>query len=421
MNGPVRPAAPEHTGTPGSGIPRWVPPVGAIAVLGALFWVAGITAGGEAEVTTTFDPGALAASTTLPTITTEQGGQDAPHRRSAIAEVVVPADIGGNLAIEGLSGRLATVSGQSPGPLTLNLTPVGSTVGGYERVELPPFGRDFGLDAAGAWLGFIGGETPAASDLWLVPLDGGETHVLPEITSFRWNRDRPSSLGWFNPTEGSAAEYQRAHIDAAGSLAHFEASAVETNARLVALAATGMWRSFSFGSEGFVAFTHPTLGEVLSRPADIVAVSPVADTALIASLALDDWAFGWTLLSGDTSTPLPWAPPDAFAAAWIDHDTVAFAGLDGAATAWVEVWDVKGESRDAFRIQYRVWDIEVSPDGRFLVMPGVDAAGTHTALLYDLTTRRLTAVIMDDWVQFAGLVPPPPEPGLTPGPAASTN
>jgi len=405
MSDPVRPTSPEPTARRDLGVPRWAVPLGAAAVLGLVFWVAGLATGGDPEVATTLDLEALpAASTTAPVTTAAPERRDAVHRRAATAEVVIPADIGGNLAIEGLSGRLATVTGQSPAALTLNLTPVGTTIGGYEQIALPPFGRDFGIDAGGEWLGFIGGGVATTSDLWLVPLDAGEAQVLPEITSFAWNTDRPRSLGWFNPTEGSAAEYQRAAIDAAGSLAHFEVSAVERNARLVAVAAAGMWRTFRFGTDGFVAFTDPGIGEVASRPADLVAVSGSADAALFASLSLDDWGLGWSILEAGSHLPLPWAPPDASMAAWRDDSTVAFAGVDGATTAWVEIWDLDGTPLDAFRMQYRVWDLGFSPDRRFLVMPGVDPGGTYAALLYDLDTRRLTAIVADDRIQFAGLV-----------------
>jgi hypothetical protein len=419
MSHPVRPTTSEPATAPDRTLPRWMVPLGAAAVLGLVFWIAGLAGGDDPEVATTLDPEALITpSTSASTTTGPIDVREGVNRRAATAEVVIPADIAGNLAIEGLSGHLVTVTGQGPSAQTLNLTPVGTTIGGYEQITLPAFGQGHALDASGRWLGFIGGEEAGSSDLWLVPLDASDALVLPEITSFAWDADRAASLGWFNPTQGSAAEYQRATLSVDGSIAHFEVSAVERNADLLTVTTTGMWRSFQFDTHGFVAFTDSSVGEVLSRRADIVAVSGTARTALIGSLALNDWSLYWSLLEEGTTTFLPWAPSDAFGAAWEGDSTTAFVGLDGGSSSWVEVWSTDGTLLDAFRTQYRVRDIAFSPDGRFLVMPG-EGEGIHAALIYDLATRSLIAIAADDRVQFAGLVPEATF-GLSPDPASTS-
>ncbi|MGH8947146.1 MAG: hypothetical protein ACRDVL_13490 [Acidimicrobiia bacterium] len=52
---------------------------------------------------------------------------------------------------------------------------------------------------------------------------------------------------------------------------------------------------------------------------------------------------------------------------------------------------------------WRVWDLEWGPAAKFILMPGTDDAGRHVVIVYDTSSRELSYVDFDDWVQWTEL------------------
>lgn len=57
-------------------------------------------------------------------------------------------------------------------------------------------------------------------------------------------------------------------------------------------------------------------------------------------------------------------------------------------------------------VPWRFWDIQWSPDDKYVLMPGTDDQGTHAVIFYNRHTEQLSAVDdLQDWVQWSDLRP----------------
>jgi predicted NUDIX family NTP pyrophosphohydrolase len=64
------------------------------------------------------------------------------------------------------------------------------------------------------------------------------------------------------------------------------------------------------------------------------------------------------------------------------------------------IYDIDGNLLDSVDLRWRVWDVEWSRSGRFVIMPGVDDAG-YTVLFYDTEEGRLTSVGFEEQILTA--------------------
>jgi hypothetical protein len=87
---------------------------------------------------------------------------------------------------------------------------------------------------------------------------------------------------------------------------------------------------------------------------------------------------------------------------------VAFVGYGGEnGTDWrLNVYARNGAHVNTATVPWRVWDVQWSPDERFILMPGTDNQDTQAVIFYDRHTDTLSAVDdFQDWVQWSDLLP----------------
>lgn len=113
--------------------------------------------------------------------------------------------------------------------------------------------------------------------------------------------------------------------------------------------------------------------------------------------------------SDGSSQVLDWAPAEFNAIRWsTSGKMIAFIGYRGdSGTDWgLTVYTRDGDLINSQEIPWRVWDVQWSPDERFVLMPGTDNQGTHAVIFYARHTDTLSAVDdYQDWVQWSDLRP----------------
>jgi WD40 repeat protein len=170
----------------------------------------------------------------------------------------------------------------------------------------------------------------------------------------------------------------------------------------------------AWGPWGFLLLKHETgtnrivlvdnTGEpVWSRPAHWAYASPNGD-ALISfynneirefqhvDLDSDPTDVGeWFELPSLGVTSIGWSP---------DGEQLAIVSLGRTAKAQLDTYDIGGTLVDQVPLDWHVWDVHWSQDGRFLVMPAV-RDGAYAVLFYDIEAKQLTPVEFDEAIRVA--------------------
>ena len=266
-----------------------------------------------------------------------------------------------------------------------------------------------------------GSKTPLTWDAsgstyaFLRKLDGSETalHVGSEaeylplarrVKSFAWHSTEPKRLAWTVASDGGVGQ-QLFVSEVAGSASEELLPSVTLSAteRLVAWDETG----FVFG------FWDKELGEEWTRRVDdsgreigrargsLVAIRGNGEL-LLTELAGRGSLFYRADPTLGTLTALEWAPEDAWGrvkpAAWSSDGRIAFIALDTRFSTWrLEIFGPDGGSPIVQELPGQVWDVNWSPDGRFIVMPGFDNRGErgHLVFAYDSFEALLYEIEVD--------------------------
>lgn len=151
-------------------------------------------------------------------------------------------------------------------------------------------------------------------------------------------------------------------------------------------------------------------GEVVWRQnTELLDMSPIGDI-LIGDYVDDSWEFRIVdadQRDGEPGEVLSWAPSDFSAVKWsTSGQVIAFLGpIEGDPNGWgLHIYTPDGVLLHSVAIPWRVWDIQWSPNDRYVLMPGSDNAGTHAVVFYD--THANTVSVVDDfqdWVQWSDL------------------
>ena len=115
-------------------------------------------------------------------------------------------------------------------------------------------------------------------------------------------------------------------------------------------------------------------------------------------------------------TDLEWAPVAASGqvkpASWAGDGRFAFITIENRTNLWrLEIFGADGEPLAVQEITGRIWDVEWSPDGRFVVMPGFDTQGErgHLIFVYDSVEDSLHQIEFDARVAAVTIRPWRPE------------
>lgn len=110
---------------------------------------------------------------------------------------------------------------------------------------------------------------------------------------------------------------------------------------------------------------------------------------------------------GKPGEVLTWAPSDFTAVRWsTSGQMIAFLEpTKEDPDDWgLQIYDPDGVLLHSEAIPWRVWDIQWSPDDRYILMPGTDNEGTHAVIFYDTHTNSVSVVDdSQDWIQWSDL------------------
>ena len=350
--------------------------------------------------TTTILP--TTTSSSVPTVVNRPGlGAAIVHRR-ALTDFV--ADLEGQLVV--LQGRsVFLLITRSP-----NDTESPTTVVPANWVS------DISFDASGDLIGLIAstsdsGRLYLGDDSWL-------TNMELDVTSYVWHDSSPELVATVFHDGGTwqliTLRYDRStrEILSVAVMTKFDTE------RLIRAWDDSGFILTGFDEEAdtaFIEFVDPT-GQILwQQPGHILDVS---STGSILSTQTVDGFTGIHLFQSDSpprnpsASLLDWAPLDSTAVRWsTDGQMIAFLGFGGAgAVDWgLHVYTPNGDLLHSVVIPGRVWDVQWSPDDRYILMPGRNNQGSNGVVFYDLHTDTVSVVDdFQDWVQWADLRDPPP-------------
>lgn len=379
-----------RTFTTGDGLPggKWARLAGlvaAVGLLGLLIYVAGFSPDADSGVTAAEavpDP-----ATTSPL--------SAPIRSGAGQRL--------DEIISGLEGTLVAVVGPAP---SLELVEWPSTSLSPRREALPA-GASPRLAFESSLAPRLAFLAPSPSEEAFVLYVGTTRSYFPAVagvTWFAWHNTQSGRLAWIG-------EDRAIHVGRVTSPTQVEETATvgpfEFDVELAA-----------WDSSGFLVFSRDnTTGQRILRRLDSsgqeTARIPTTEAYLAkdSHLLLARWSeavSGFEFFTAgpnlDQLTPLAWAPSTSIVAWSPQADRLAFIVYQGG-SASLEVWSRDGELFHTVNLPFGVWDVEWSPDGRFLLMPGTDInAETHAVLIFDQADGSLDQLPFDDWVHYVDVL-----------------
>ena len=307
---------------------------------------------------------------------------------------LVPGLTGTLQAVVG-SEQLGLISWDAEGPLSIG-------------AKLPA-GRpnQIANDASGELLGVsILGTSSNTSNILV-----GSPSVLSDVgldaTSFAWHLTEPGSMAAIStPTDSDMPVLVKLRVES--GIATAVEPILSVGPRDVVLA-WGLW--------GFLLIQHESGAsrivlvdtdgtQVWARPASWAYASQNGDVLLSFSnneirefhrVQLNSGpadSGDWFELPSLGVTGISWSP---------DGEMLAVASFSGgAARSRLEIYDNEGNMLNGIPLEWRVWDVRWSPNGRFLVMPG-SRESVYAVLFYDVEDERLTPVSFDHPIQIAAI------------------
>ena len=318
--------------------------------------------------------------------------------------------------VDGLEGALVATVGPV-GKVDLVYWAADGHGGG--RGALPgALGQDLSLDASYTRMAYLIGEgEPVQSFALYTGLLGSGLRVWSEVHTYAWHTTAAQQLAWIG--RDPDADTYSLYTASLGQMAD------QIEVRRI-IAATEDDILHAWDSAGFLLTTWDPVqgvrslqrldpdGRLVSQLEESFGLASVATDGRLLFVQYQDAATRFFVADPLLANlePLTWAPADARAenrlAAWSPNgDRIAFLTYDGStSTSWeLEVWAASGTLLQTVPFHRRSWDVTWSPEGRFVVMPSTDNAGTHAAIIYDTQDERLYEVEFDSWIQRALIIP----------------
>lgn len=312
--------------------------------------------------------------------------------RTDTLDMLVPDIVGTLHAVEG-SERLALISWDSDGPPSID-------------AGLPE-GRpgQIAVDASGQFLAVTILEDASSTGTLVIGDQSAISPVAMETSSFAWHMTEPGSMAAIRVSKTSGrADLVRLRVES-GELSAVE-PIVTADPHDVVLA----WGRWGFvlqkheGGNSRIELLDSAGSPVWSRPAHWAYASPTGDLLLSFSNneirefhrvelgSQTDAPGAWFELPSLGVTGVGWSPEGE------DLAVVSYPG--GTARSLLEIYDGAGALVRRVPLDWHVWDVRWSQDGRFLVMPGIRQQ-SNSVLFYDVERALLTPVTFDDPIRIA--------------------
>lgn len=307
--------------------------------------------------------------------------------------------------VAGVDGELVVLQGQ--GSMLLITRSARSEE--VTTTPVPGWGNDVTFDASGESIGMTVSTDEGPNHLFLgEPAELIDTQLL--VTSYAWHHNKPDEFAAItvDETEGTwrlsmfTFDPTTKQIGNQRSVADFESPTW-----IGAWTDAGFLLSSPDPSDGadLLELLGPDSRTTWETNGNLRDVSDEGE-ALVSDLSGESWSL--RVIDPDGSSRiLDWAPNDFNAVRWsTSGEMIAFTGHTGpTGIDWqLTVYALNGALVNSQEIPWRIWDIQWSPDERFVLMPGTDNQGTQAVIFYDRHTDTLSIVDdFQDWVQWADL------------------
>ncbi len=378
-------------------------------VAGLLGYLAGATLSTDDD-TAPQDAGSSVgtAPSTIPAPTSPEGTRSPPttgEPSTSLPDQPLLGDL-----VPGFTGTLLLAVGDWP---NFDMTEWRSDRAIPDTTALPPT-VSLATDVTGRLHAGLGRSANEESDsvLYVGPVLSIRPAAL-KVTSLAWNNSIAGRLAWLQQVDEDGLELRVGEVDPpSGSFTPGTTIAlIPADHRLLT------WDSWGFLLNG----PDPVLGtevvylvdadgsEQWRFPAYSGYASSVGQLLLMRFLEeTGDSQFFLTFPSRSAEeepNSLEWAPADprgeVNAVAWSpDANHLAFLVYEGGATSWrIEVRQIDGTLTGSAQVPYRLWDINWTSDGRFVLATGTDNAGKFVVVFYDTVDESLDEVAFDTAVQ----------------------
>jgi hypothetical protein len=328
-----------------------------------------------------------------PDTTSTPGTSEVRAERGVLSELV-PGLTGTLKAVTG-SGDASMITWDAQGPLTLTT--------GF------PEGRpdQLSFDAGGGLFALTIQDSATRSGALLVGNGSDLTEMAFDVSSFAWHQTEPGTLAAVSRPFGSTRPDLLTVSFPGQSLADAVVTSVVSVGPQDIVLAHGSWgfliRRPRAASNEIVLLDES--GDVQwTRPAHWAYAAPTGDI-LLSFYSNEIRELHAIRPDTDPGDPGAWFELPALGVsgvAWSPNgrEVAVVVNQGGEAGSRLDVYDKDGEVVGRVPLDWRVWDVEWSGDGRFIVMPGAGDGG-QVVIFYDSLEDTTTPVPFDTAVQIA--------------------
>ncbi len=328
-----------------------------------------------------------------PTTTSDPSTSEVLTERGVLSELV--PGLTGKLKAVGGPGNASMITWDARGPLTVT-------------TDLPEGRPDqLAFDAEGDLFALTLQNSANGTGALLVGNDTDLTEMAFDVGSFAWHQTEPRTLAAVSHPFGSARPDLLTVSFPEGSIADAVVTSIVPVGPQDIVLAHGSWgflirRPRAAANE--IVLLDGSGDVIWARPAHWAYAAPSGDI-LLSFYSNEIRELHAIRPETDPGDPGAWFELPALGVsgvAWSPNgrEVAVVVNQGGEAGSRLDVYDRDGEKLRHVPLEWRVWDVEWSSDGRFLLMPGADDT-EQVVVFYDSTDDTTTPVPFDMAVQIA--------------------